>query len=180
MQRDWEPEELIAGWTLVEEDQRLVGNKTAASRLGFALLLKYFELEGRFPESREELPQAAVEYVAGLVGVDSSALAKYAWSGRTIEYHRAQIRGALGFRECSEADEDRLASWLAEEVCPVELARERLREALLARSGWSGSSLRRPGRWAGSWVPACDASRRGFASGRLVVSRWARSSTWRR
>jgi TnpA family transposase len=132
VQRDWEPEELIGCWTLVEEDQRLVGNKTGASRLGFALLLKFFELEGRFPESRDEIPPAAVDYVAGLVRVDPSALAKYAWSGRTIEYHRAQIRGALGLRECSEADEDRLASWLAEEVCPVELARERLREALLA------------------------------------------------
>lgn len=133
MQRGWEPEELIAGWTLVEEDERLVGNKTGPSRLGFALLLKFFELEGRFPESGEEIPPAAVDYVAGLVRVDPSALAKYAWSGRTIEYHRAQIRGALGFRECNEADEDRLASWLADEVCPVELARERLREALLAR-----------------------------------------------
>ena len=39
MQRDWEPEELIAGWTLVEEDQRLVGNKTGPSRLGFASLI---------------------------------------------------------------------------------------------------------------------------------------------
>ena len=84
-------------------------NKTAASRLGFALLLKYFELEGRFPESREELPQAAVDYVAGLVGVDPSALAKYAWSGRTIEYHRAQIRAAHGLRGPTREDEDKLA-----------------------------------------------------------------------
>jgi len=133
VRREWEPEALIGSWTLVEADRRLVGNKTGPSRLGFALLLKFFELEGRFPETREELPQAAVDYVAGLVGVDPSALAKYAWSGRTIEYHRAQIRAALGFRECSEADEECLASWLAEEVCPAELARDRLRAAVVAR-----------------------------------------------
>jgi hypothetical protein len=55
------------------------------------------------------------------------------WSGRSIERHRAQIRKALGFRECTVGDEDKLAGWLAEEVCPFELGEERLREALLAR-----------------------------------------------
>lgn len=29
------------------EDWRLVGNKSGATRLGFSLLLKFFELEGR-------------------------------------------------------------------------------------------------------------------------------------
>ena len=54
-------------------------------------------------------------------------------SGRTIEYHRAQIREAFGFREATRADEDRLTAWLAEEVCPVELREEQLREAVLVR-----------------------------------------------
>ncbi|MEV6212270.1 hypothetical protein [Kitasatospora sp. NPDC051914] len=40
----------------------------------------------------------------------------YEWSGRTVEYHRAQIRGHLGFRECSVADADKLTAWLAEHV----------------------------------------------------------------
>ena len=44
-----DPEDLIASWTLVEDDWRLVGNKTGPTRLGFALLLKFFEVEGRFP-----------------------------------------------------------------------------------------------------------------------------------
>jgi hypothetical protein len=52
----WEPEELVAGWTLLEEDRRLVANKTGATRLGFALLLKFFELHARFAVSADELP----------------------------------------------------------------------------------------------------------------------------
>lgn len=55
------------------------------------------------------------------------------WSGRTIEYHRAQIRGAFGYREATRADEQRLAEWLAEEVCSVELREDRQRDALLSR-----------------------------------------------
>ena len=127
MRREWEPEELIACWTLLEEDQRLLANKSGATRLGFALVLKYFELEGRFPRHAGEVPKAAVDYVAGQVKVAPPAFGDYKWSGRTIEYHRAQVRKALGFREATVGDEDKLAAWLAEEVCPVELSEERLR-----------------------------------------------------
>ena len=60
MRQEWSPEELVA-------------NKSGPTRLGFALLLKFFELEGRFPDLLEEVPQAAVEYVAGLVQLPRAA-----------------------------------------------------------------------------------------------------------
>ncbi len=59
--------------------------------------------------------------------------ASYDWAGRTVKNHRAQIRAGLGFREPTAGDEDKLADWLAAEVCPTELNRDRLRLALLAR-----------------------------------------------
>jgi hypothetical protein len=133
MRREWDPEDLIAYWTLLGDDWARVGNKTGATRLGFALLLKYFELDARFPRHAGDVPKAAVDYMAEQVKVDARLFAEYAWSGRTIEYHRAQIREALGFRESTREDEERLAAWLAQEVCPVELGEERLREAVLAR-----------------------------------------------
>jgi DNA invertase Pin-like site-specific DNA recombinase len=49
MRREWEPEDLIACWTLGEADWKLLANKRGATRLGFALVLKFFELEARFP-----------------------------------------------------------------------------------------------------------------------------------
>lgn len=51
LRREWSPEELIACWTLVDNDWELLGNKTGATRLGFGLLLKFFELEARFPRT---------------------------------------------------------------------------------------------------------------------------------
>jgi hypothetical protein len=57
----WEPEELVAGSTLLEQDRRLGANKTGATRLGFALLLKFFELNARFAVSADELSAAAVD-----------------------------------------------------------------------------------------------------------------------
>lgn len=50
MRQEWEPEDLIEVWTLLEEDQERLRNKSGANRLGFALLLKFFEVEARFPE----------------------------------------------------------------------------------------------------------------------------------
>jgi len=133
MRREWSPEELIESWTLVGQDWTLVGNKSGATRLGFALLLKFFEIEARFPRAAEELPDAAVGHVAEQVNVAATEFAAYSWSGRSITYHREQIRDVFGFREFTRGDEDKLAGWLAEEVCPVELRDPQLREALLVR-----------------------------------------------
>ena len=55
-----------------------------------------------------------------------------------------QVRDAFGFREFARADEDKLADWLASEVCPVELRDEQLREALLVRC--RAERLEPPGR----------------------------------
>jgi hypothetical protein len=133
VRREWEPEELIAAWTLLDGDWELVGNKTGATRLGFSLILKFFEQEARFPRHVGELPKAAVDYVAGQVKVDPALVVDYDWSGRSIERHRAQIREALGFRESTRADEDALIGWLATEICPMVLTDEGLRVALLSR-----------------------------------------------
>lgn len=131
VRQEWSPEELLANWTLVDGDWDLVANKSGATRLGFSLLLKFFELEGRFPDVLEEVPPAAVEYLADLVKVPATDFAKYTLVGRTAEYHRKQIREALGFRPSTVADEKALAEWLAVEVCSVELVEDRQREALL-------------------------------------------------
>jgi Domain of unknown function (DUF4158) len=72
MRNEWSTEDLVATWTLVGEDWQLVGNKTGPTRLGFALLLKFFEIEGRFPRSADELPPAGVVYVAEQVQVDAA------------------------------------------------------------------------------------------------------------
>ncbi|WP_406274500.1 DUF4158 domain-containing protein [Nocardia sp. NBC_00881] len=99
---------------------------------------------GQVPRGGDEIPAAAVVYLAEKVTVDPGEFAAYRWTGRTIEYHRAQIRDAFGFREFTRADEEKLADWMANEVCPVELRDEQLREALLVRC--RAERLEPPGR----------------------------------
>ncbi len=80
----------------------------------------------------------------------------YEWSGSTVEYHRAQIRQHLGYRECGVADAERLTAWLAEQVTLAERSPERVREELLARCRGERLSHRRGAGSTASFVPPCD------------------------
>jgi hypothetical protein len=120
-------------WVLHAADRALIGNKAGATRLGFAVLLKLFAAEGRFPRCAEDVPLAAVEAVAGQVGVTVTAWQGYDWHGRTIEYHRAQIRAALGFREATLDDAEALGRWLDSQVLALERRPDRLLAAARER-----------------------------------------------
>jgi hypothetical protein len=105
--RSVDEDELIEHWTLVGDGWTLLADKRGPTRLGVALLLLFHLNHGRFPRGRGELSDEVVAYVAVQVKVPSSEIAFYEWQGRTIEYHRAQIRRHTGFRECTDADAER-------------------------------------------------------------------------
>ncbi len=133
MKRQWTAGELAEHWTLAGGDGNLLANKTGATRLGFALLLKHFQYEGRFPPHKGDVPAAAIVHVAQQLDLPPELYAQYEWSGRTVAYHRGQIRQALGFRESTERDIDDLAAWLGRDVLPHEHRPEQLQVAVYAR-----------------------------------------------
>lgn len=115
-----------------------------ATRLSFAVMLKFFEVEGRFPWHAGEIPPAAVDYLARQLGMAADGALRLEVAGRSAERHRAQICDALGFRVFSRGEEDKMVDWLAEQVCPSELNADRQREAVLARC--RADKLEPPGR----------------------------------
>jgi Domain of unknown function (DUF4158) len=126
-------DELVEHWTLLDDERDLVAGKQGPTRLGFALVLKFYTCRGRFPSGRSELPDEAVAFVAKQMKVPASDLGFYEWSGRTAEYHRNQVREHLGFRVCSVADADKLTDWLTGHVAPAERNPDRVREELIRR-----------------------------------------------
>jgi hypothetical protein len=132
MKRTWTSEELLEHFTLLPDELAAVGNKSGATRLGFVVLLKCLQYEGRFPRSRQEAAPEVVRFLATQVGVDAALFAQYAWEGRTIEAHRAQIRGMTKLREFRRADEEALLDWLCTEVFDHEQHPDRLRELIRA------------------------------------------------
>ena len=65
-------DELIEHWTLVGDELRQVAGKRGATRLGFALLLKFYARHGRFPRGCCR----TVDYGAGAGAVDGAICAK--------------------------------------------------------------------------------------------------------
>jgi TnpA family transposase len=126
MRAERDGEDVDERWALRASDRTLLGNKTGATRLGFAVLLKMFQANGRFPYRLEEVPVAAVEAIASQIEVPAEAWRGYDWRSRAAAYHRAQIRDALGFREPTLDDTDALARWLEDEVSALEHRPDRL------------------------------------------------------
>lgn len=126
-------DELVEHWTVLDDELELVAGKRGATRLGFALLLKHYTRHGQFPQGPADFADEVVEYIARQVKVRAAELEGYGWTGRTIEYHRAQIRNHLGFRVCGVADAEKLTQWLATEVAHAERNSERVREELFKR-----------------------------------------------
>jgi uncharacterized protein DUF4158 len=92
MREEWSAAELETAWTLTEQDRERIGDRTGADRLMFAVLLKYSEIDGGFPEFREHVPAEAVTYVAEQVDVDEDEFYLFPWRRRKIVEYAARIR----------------------------------------------------------------------------------------
>lgn len=64
LKQQWTEEELIEHFILLPPEKQLVETKNLETRLGFAILFKYFQQEARFPKSAEDVPSSVVKFIA--------------------------------------------------------------------------------------------------------------------
>jgi len=134
MKRQWAVPELIERWSLAPAERALVDEGRADhTRLGLAVLLKYFQVDWRFPRGRTEVPVAAVAHLAHELGVPATAFLAYDWAGRMVKQHRATIRTFLGIRESSLADQQAVTAWVLAQVVTQTQQVEALRGAFQDR-----------------------------------------------
>ena len=136
MKRDWEIHELQKHWTLQPNELNLLANKNDENKLGFSLLLKYFQFEGRFPESKNEIPRKCAAFVAAQIDIPVCAFLKYFdYNGnkRNVMYQRAQIREFIGFRACAVKDSNKVSKWLRNNVLPSGNTEEQVKAAAYQR-----------------------------------------------
>jgi hypothetical protein len=126
MKQDWHPDELIQHWTLSDEECLLLGHKTGATRLAFAVLLKAFQYEGRFPMRGDTVPVPVVVHLAEQVAVPMEAYATVDWCGRSARRHRAKIRAYCGYDVFAVTHEADFISWLSARVSSPDPASEAL------------------------------------------------------
>jgi len=101
-----------------EYELKLALAKKASNQLPFAVMLKFFQLEGRYPINNEMIPQELVTCLADQLGVDSAGIKNFKWESRSIERFRKEIRTLLGYRKSTVLDSKRLIAWLINHVLP--------------------------------------------------------------
>ena len=133
MARDLGLDDVVDHFTLVGDELDQLRNKSGATRLGFAVLLKFLLWHRRFPRALHEVPDDAVAHLARQVHVPAAEFGSFDLASRTAKRHRTEIRAYTGFRECTVADAEALAGWLAEHVASGERRPERVPEELIRR-----------------------------------------------
>jgi TnpA family transposase len=129
MKQYWAKVELETVWQVLPNEEPLIRNKRGATRLGYAVFLKWFQHEGRFPSNHAEVPLAIVAHIASQVDVETEIWSEYPWQGRSSERNRGSIRSFCGFREATLEDGEKLENWLVQDVLIREQMPERIQES---------------------------------------------------
>ena len=131
MKRNWKKEELEQQWTVFAIEQELLKGRSGPTRLGFAVLTKFFHVEGRFPETPREVPKEVVRFIADQLGLSHKAWREYPWGKRTSTYHRDEIREFFGYRKSSKQDGKEIVRFLVNDILNLEHRPDRLQESVL-------------------------------------------------
>ena len=99
MKRNWDVEALIEYFTFMPNEFKLLSNKVGETRLGFAVMFKFFQNEARFANNRNEVPPVVVSYIAKQLNMNPHLFYKYNIASRSFYYHKVQIRDFFGFEE---------------------------------------------------------------------------------
>jgi TnpA family transposase len=113
MKQQWAPQELIDHWTLTDPEKTLANQyHTDPNRIASALLLKFFQREGKFPQRKQDIPRVIVEHIAQQLHLETTVFSSYKWGKGTIDRHRSQIRKFLDVRMGTVADANTMVQWL--------------------------------------------------------------------
>lgn len=91
-------------WALTAQELDLAHGRSDESRLGFCVLLKYFQQNHRFPSLDADLPNEALKEISAQLGIPAMGIDSYLRSGNLPKKHRSAIRAYMGFRLGTNAD----------------------------------------------------------------------------
>ena len=116
MHRHFSRKNLGQQWNLDKKEDAFIRRYKGENRLRCAVLLKFFQTEGRFPETFDEISRKCLVELSQTLDIDISEIGSYDPQSGTSIRHRADVREFLGFRPCRTEDYTRLQDWLINEV----------------------------------------------------------------
>jgi len=114
----------IRHWVLTDEEiafihAKFADNRYAKNKLAFAIMLKYFLENYRYPNNDNGVSSKNIKFIAEqLESSTFNNLHDFNWSSRTVSRYKQAIRDYLGYREPSEQDKGRLLRHLLSDVIP--------------------------------------------------------------
>lgn len=120
MRQSWTKEELTEHWSLLPDERRLLHDKMVKHQLVFAIMLKFFQYMGKFPENFAEIPKVIVNYLATCLNLNADSAANYDLDERVAREHKLIIRGFLNFRSADHNDINQIEEWLISNILPQE------------------------------------------------------------
>jgi hypothetical protein len=88
MKRCWDEQELIEHWTLSAAEGGLLANRTERGSIGVAVLLKFFQLNGRFPHRHKDVPGPVLAFMGEQLSAPPTAWFDYDLKGRSSQRDR--------------------------------------------------------------------------------------------
>lgn len=99
-----------------EELQFIELNSTMKHRLTFAVMLKFFQLHGRYPTHKDMIDPMIIYSLANQLKLSPSLFEPIGLENRTGERFRKKIREFLGYKLATLSDSEQLISWLIEKA----------------------------------------------------------------
>jgi hypothetical protein len=109
-------ESIADTYTLLPLEIEFLGSKKVINRFAQALMLKYLQEHGRFPEQLEAMPAEAIGWIAAQLWVSPELIHQFDWQGRSSMRYRTAIREWLGYHPNTINAQARLRKWLIEEI----------------------------------------------------------------
>ncbi|MDG0949863.1 DUF4158 domain-containing protein [Bacillus paranthracis] len=142
--------EEIEAFMLNPQELALVTSRHKTTRVGFAVLLKYFQLEYCFPSGKSEVPKNMLHFIAKQLQLPLELYSSYQFDSRTIHRHKQEILQFFGFKEEQDKDREFIQTWLYNRVYEYNLDANLLKkhlyikyrtEKIVAPSEWQINQL---------------------------------------
>lgn len=110
-------------WLLDSEELKWTKLKHGhQNKLIFAVMLKFFQTEWRYPEHGDTISEQLITSLSAQLNIpicqQPNPFENFNWENRSIERFRQEIRGFLGYQTITVADRERLILWLNKNVLP--------------------------------------------------------------
>ena len=88
------------------------------NKLAFAVMLKFFQTEGKYPAKDDSIDPVMVSSLAIQLNCADTCFDNYDWNNRSVKRFRQEIRSLLDYKKATTTDSNNLISWLVEHVLP--------------------------------------------------------------